>query len=463
MTTEGRKEAGMTAALSRRNVAVLGLALLGAALALLLLRLGPGPSQAKAASHREAPLIANDPTADITDFFMFRSTEPGKADKVELIMDVIPGEEPSSGPNYYNFDPSVAYTFHVDNDKDGKADDVEFELRFKSEIRGAVNALGLPLSYVGGVPPATGAVIPPITSLDSPGLGLRQHYTITMIKDGHRTVLSPMTDKIAVPSNVGPRTMPSYDALAAQGMYDLGGGVRVFAGQRDDPFFIDLGAAFDTLNLRSPATDMLSGFNVNTIALELPASMLTQDHQSADQTAQPLLGAYASTSRPKVTVDGEGKGRRMVQVQRLANPLVNELIIGTKDKDRWNSLDPSQESRFLDYYENPRLALALSLVFGAPVPATPRFDLENALLKYAPSDRRFSELLRLNVSSAPGASWPNGRKPTDDVTDTAIQVVGGPAFAGACDGVNVNDKVLPNVFPFEASPWDGRNRVHQNP
>jgi hypothetical protein len=453
----------MTAALSRRNVAVLGLALLGAALALLLLRLGPGPSQAKAASHREAPLIANDPTADITDFFIFRSTEPGKADKVELIMDVIPGEEPSSGPNYYNFDPSVAYTFHVDNDKDGKADDVELEFRFKSEIRGAVNALGLPLSYVGGVPPATGAVIPPITSLDSPGLGLRQHYTITMIKDGHRTVLSPMTDKIAVPSNVGPRTMPSYDALAAQGMYDLGGGIRVFAGQRDDPFFIDLGAAFDTLNLRSPATDMLSGFNVNTIALELPASMLTQDHQGADQTAQPLLGAYASTSRPKVTVDGEGKGRRMVQVQRLANPLVNELIIGTKDKDRWNSLDPSQESRFLDYYENPRLALALSLVFGAPVPATPRFDLENALLKYGPSDRRFSELLRLNVGSAPGASWPNGRKPTDDVTDTAIQVVGGPAFAGAGDGVSVNDKVLPNVFPFEASPWDGRNRVHQNP
>jgi hypothetical protein len=450
-------------------VALAGLVLLGTALALLVLRLGPGPSPAQAASHREAPLIANDPPADITDFFMFRSTEPGQGDKVDLIMDVIPGEEPSSGPNYYNFDPSVAYTFHVDNDRDGKADDVEFEFRFTSEIRGAVNALGLPLSYVGGVPPGTGAVIPPITSLDSPGLGLRQHYTITMIKNGHRTVLSPMTDKIAVPSNVGPRTMPSYDALAAQGMYNLGNGIRVFAGQRDDPFFIDLGAAFDTLNLRSPATDMLSGFNVNTIALELPASMLTRDHQSPAQTNHPWLGAYASTSRPKVTVLGghdEGRwhhARRFVQVQRLANPLVNELIIGTKDKDRWNALDPEQEAQFLDYYENPRLALALSLVFGAPVPATPRTDLENALLKYGPSDRRFSELLRLNVSSAPGASWPNGRKPTDDVTDTAIQVVGGPAFAGAGDGVNANDKVLPNVFPFLASPWDGRDRVHANP
>jgi hypothetical protein len=457
----------MTAVLGRRKATVVALALVGAALALLVLRFGPGPSPANAASHREAPLIANDPPADITDFYMFRSTEPGQANKVDLVMDVIPFEEPSGGPNYYNFDPSVAYTFHVDNNKDGKAEDVSFELRFTNEIRGAVNALGLPLAYVGGVPPGSGSVIPPITSLDSPGLGLRQHYTLTMIKHGHRTVLSPMTDKIAVPSNVGPRTMPDYDALAAQGMYDLGGGVRVFAGQRDDPFFIDLGAAFDTLNLRSPATDMLSGFNVNTIALEVPASLLTRDHRTPAQTHQPWLGAYASTSRPKVTVLGGHEdshhGRHFVQVQRLANPLVNELIIGTKDKDRWNTLDPDQESRFLDYYENPRLALALSLVFGAPVPATPRHDLENALLKYGPSDPRYSELLRLNVSSAPGASWPNGRKPADDVTDTAIQVVGGPAFAGAGDGVNVNDKVLPNVFPFLASPWDGRNRVHANP
>ena len=256
----------MTAVLGRRSIGLIAFVLLGAAVALLMLRLGPGPTPAKAASHREAPLIANDPPADITDFFMFRSTQPGQDDKVDLIMDVIPGEEPSAGPNYYNFDPSVAYTFHVDNNTDGKADDIEFEFRFKSELRGIVNDAGLPLSYV---------ALPPITTLDGAGLGLRQHYSITMIKDGKRTVISPMTDKIAVPSNVGPRTMPNYDGLAAQGMYDLGGGIKVFAGQRDDPFFIDLGAAFDTLNLRSPGTDMLSGFNVNTIALEVPASLLT--------------------------------------------------------------------------------------------------------------------------------------------------------------------------------------------
>ena len=448
----------MTAVLGRRSIGLIAFVLLGAAVALLMLRLGPGPTPAKAASHREAPLIANDPPADITDFFMFRSTQPGQDDKVDLIMDVIPGEEPSAGPNYYNFDPSVAYTFHVDNNTDGKADDIEFEFRFKSELRGIVNDAGLPLSYV---------ALPPITTLDGAGLGLRQHYSITMIKDGKRTVISPMTDKIAVPSNVGPRTMPNYDGLAAQGMYDLGSGIKVFAGQRDDPFFIDLGAAFDTLNLRSPGTDMLSGFNVNTIALEVPASLLTKDHRAPGLTAYPKLGAYASTSRPRVTVRGRGGNSlglgQFVQVQRLANPLVNELIIGTKDKDLWNSLEPEQEGRFLDYYTNPRFALALSIVFGAVVPSTPRQDLVNALLKYAPTDKRLSELLRLNLNSAPGASWPNGRKPSDDVTDTAIQVVGGPTFAGAGDNVSANDKVLPNVFPFEASPWDGRNRVHQNP
>ena len=448
----------MTAVLGRRSIGLIAFVLLGAAVALLMLRLGPGPTPAKAASHREAPLIANDPPADITDFFMFRSTQPGQDDKVDLIMDVIPGEEPSAGPNYYNFDPSVAYTFHVDNNTDGKADDIEFEFRFKSELRGIVNDAGLPLSYV---------ALPPITTLDGAGLGLRQHYSITMIKDGKRTAISPMTDKIAVPSNVGPRTMPNYDGLAAQGMYDLGGGIKVFAGQRDDPFFIDLGAAFDTLNLRSPGTDMLSGFNVNTIALEVPASLLTKDHRAPGLTAYSKLGAYASTSRPRVTVRGRGGNSlglgQFVQVQRLANPLVNELIIGTKDKDLWNSLEPEQEGRFLDYYTNPRFALALSIVFGAVVPSTPRQDLVNALLKYSPTDKRLSELLRLNLNSAPGASWPNGRKPSDDVTDTAIQVVGGPAFAGAGDNVSANDKVLPNVFPFEASPWDGRNRVHQNP
>jgi hypothetical protein len=404
-------------------------------------------------------------------------------------MDVIPGEEPSSGPNYWNFDPNVLYKFSVDNNGDGKADDVELEFRFRTEpIRGIARQFTLPFSYVGGA-----GGLPPITALDGPGsegLGLRQRYTVTLVRGHHRTQVAD--GLIAVPSNVGPRTMPNYAALAAQGTYDLGNGIKVFAGQREDPFYIDLGGVFDTLNLRrvppieTPTedandnvnpfgTDMLSGFNVHSIAIELPASMLTGD------TGATTIGGYASTSRPHVEVDGDGHGG-FRQVQRLANPLVNEAIIGTVDKDRWNSLEPDQESRFEDYYLNPRLALALELVFGVPAAKTNRTDLRDLLLKYQPSDRRLSELLRLNLLVPPTpfadqkrmtvladtpdpAGWPNGRRPKDDVTDIAIRVVGGPNYiaARASDGVNTDDAALSGSFPFLATPFDGRNRQHGNP
>ena len=435
---------------------------------------GLAPMPSSAASHREAPLIAMDPTADITDFFMFRSYEAGKDDKIVLIMDVIPGEEPSAGPNYYQFDPNVLYTFSVDNNADGKANDVRFEIRFKNEFRGVNKDLGLFLSYV---------ALPPITALDGPGsegLGMRQTYTVTMIRGNDRKVVG--SGMFAVPPNVGPRTMPDYDSLAAQGIYNLAGGARVFAGQRDDPFYIDLGAVFDTLNLRAPGTDMLSGFNVHSIALEVPASWLTKDHKGVTATAFPTLGAYASTSRRAVKVLSDDDGREKhdgnwVQIQRLANPLVNEAIIGTADKDRWNALNPSKEAQFLDYYVNPRLDTALQAVFGAP--ASPLLDLRDVLLTYTAGNYdRLSELMRLNISVAPvalasqnpltvlggdGAGWPNGRRPIDDVTDVAVRVIGGTNYLSASDAVQSNDKPLPDTFPFLASPWDGYTRFHINP
>ena len=440
-------------------------------LAVLALVVGLAPTASRAASHREAPLISLDPTADITDFFMFRSYEAGQEDKVVLIMDVIPGEEPSAGPNYWNFDPSVLYSINIDNDKDGDADDVRFEIRFKNEFRGTIKDLGLFLSYV---------AIPPITALDGPGsegLGLRQTYSVTMFKNGKKTVLGK--DLIAVPSNVGPRTMPDYESLAAQGLYEVNNGVRVFAGQRDDPFYIDLGAVFDTLNLRAPGVDMLSGFNVHTIALEVPADLLTKDREGAEETSQPVLGAYASTSRRSVRVLGGEERGDWVQVQRLANPLVNEAIIGTVDKDKWNSLDPSKEKRFVEYYTNPRLVTALEVVFGAD--AEPAFDLRDVLLTYTPGDyKKLSELLRLDISVDPvaldsqnpltalagdGAGWPNGRRPIDDVTDVAVKVIGGANYIAlpSIDSVDANDMPLPESFPFLSTPWDGRERVHQNP
>ena len=446
-----------------------------ASLAVLALVVGLAPASSSAASHREAPLISLDPTADITDFFMFRSYEPGQEDKIVLIMDVIPGEEPSSGPNYWNFDPSVLYTFHIDNDKDGEADDIRFEFQFKNEFRGINKDLGLFLSYV---------ALPPITALEGPGsegLGLRQTYTVTAVSNGKRVVLGK--DLIVVPSNVGPRTMPDYDSLAAQGLYELKGGLRVFAGQRDDPFYIDLGAVFDTLNLRSPGVDMLSGFNVHTIALEVPANLLTKDFKGAEQTNQPVLGAYAATSRRSVRVMGDDDDRgsisKWVQVQRLANPLVNEAIIGTVDKDKWNATDPSKEKRFVEYYTNPRLVTALEAVIG--LDAEPAFDLRDVLLTYTPGNyQKLSELLRLDISVDPvplasqnpltalagdGAGWPNGRRPIDDVTDVAVKVIGGANYIAlpSIDSVDTNDKPLTEAFPFLPSPWDGVNRFHQNP
>jgi hypothetical protein len=465
-----RKHAVVRAA----QAGLLATSLVGSALAGVV---APAPAVSEAASHREAPLIANDPLADITDVFFMRSYETGKDQNVVMVMDVVPGGEPSSGPNYFTFGDDVLYQLHVDNDRDGKADDVEFEFEFKTErVRGTIDQGDFPLAYVAA---------PPITKLDGPGsegIGVRQRYSVTMIKKGRRSKLAD--GLIAVPSNVGPRTTPNYDALAAQGIYSLEGGVRVFAGQRDDPFAIDLGAVFDTLNLRNPGTDMLSGFNVQTIALEVPASLLTADGKGPGDTGSPVLGLYGSTSRRRVSVLRENGGSEdngpWVQVQRLANPLVNEVIIGTEDKDRWNARDPEQERQFLDYYRNPRLATALKLVFGADVPATPRDDLVNLLLKYNGQQdaNRLSELLRLDLSVAPkpleqqkrltvldgdNAGWPNGRRPVDDVTDVAVRVVGGPNYANASDGVDANDKPLPNVFPFLSSPWDGRNRVHKNP
>ena len=483
----------------RRGGLAFALALVTAAAIAAMLAGRAAPDGANAASHREAPLISLDPAADISDFFLFKSYELGKSDRVVLIMNVNPGEEPSSGPNYYGFDPSVTYSFGIDNDRDGKADDVRFDVRFKSEIRGLTKDLGLPLRYIGGGP------LPVVDDVDDPGNGLRQTYEISMngrkLHDGSLPVL---------PDNVGPRTTPNYEAnFLSEGVKQLDGGIRVFAGPRDDPFYIDLGAAFDTLNLnpfvRGSGIDMLAGHNVHTIAIEVPTAMISN--------GSGVIGAYGFTTRPRVTIrtergfDLSSGGIARVQVQRLANPLVNELIIGTADKDRWNGTKPDNEAQFLGYYLKPRFALAEQLVFGVPTgclvsvaqctPATPantdttlagfnRTDLQALLLQYNPivygagQGGVNSDLLRLNLATAPtplgqqssipgalggdAAAWPNGRRPKDDVTDIAAKAVGGPNYVplATVDGVEDNDKPYPAAFPFLASPHDGVTRVHEN-
>jgi hypothetical protein len=470
-----------------------------------------------AASHREAPMIANDPTADITDFYFFRSWQD--PDKAILIMNVIPSQEPGSGPNYFNFADDVLYEIHIDNNKNNVAANIVYQIRFKTEIRQPGNVF--PLSYV---------ALPPITALTgngSEGLLLRQSYTVTEVRFGQRPRDLGTGVMYAVPSNVGPRTMPNYEDLADKGIYPLKNGGRVFAGQRDETFYIDLGGTFDTLNLHispilsdaddandaiivgvpaSGNADTFSGFNVNTIALEIPISDLIGPNGNK------VLGAYASTSRPKVTVIKNNGDRdnsaRFVQVARMGNPLVNELIIATNMKDKWNATDAEDEKEFISFYCNSALATALNTVFGTGFPTGNREDLVNALLRYAPgpsvcgsgkTNEALADFLRVDLNVQPTqavsqkrlgplahdasgnatpdrAGWPNGRRPNDDVTDVALRVVAGimtnPAVPNLGDGVNFNigsvgsnrtANGIATTFPFLPTPFDGRDRRHIDP
>src|ERR1700752_219983 len=275
---------------------------------------------------------------------------------------------------------------NVDNNQSGKAD-IQFVFRFKTEIRQP----GVFTGFVGGI-----AGIPPITALDGPGsegLSLRQTYTVTMIKNGIATDLTGGKTLFAVPSNVGPLTMPKYQNLFNQGIYELDNGIRVFAGTVDDPFYIDLGAAFDSFNFRmgvggilTPAVDAddthnyapdaVAGFNVNSIVLEVPITMLTVDgkiHGAGEKQA--VIGTYGETDRQRITihrlngqVDSEGAWR---QVNREGNSLINELIIGTGSKDLFSVSDPVNDAKFADFFLDPLLAHLYSSILNIPIPPAP--------------------------------------------------------------------------------------------
>jgi hypothetical protein len=515
-----------------------------------------------AASHREAPGVAADPTADITDVYAFVSYDAANLARsrehrrVTFIMNVIPGQNPADGPNYFNFGDDVVYRINVDNDRDGKADDVVYEFRFKTENLpiGGRGGLTSPVPYLGNpkIPIPPGAPLPGITNLDGPGsegLTRRQIYSVTEIRGHRRTQLFGGKPLVAVPSNVGSATMPNYESLAAQGIYsgqcgDGTDGVRVFAGQRAETFYIDLGGVFDTLNLRrylpllTPAEDAaklsnpfginrFANTNIHTIAIEVPIKCITADGKPLGSTGNSLVGVYASTSRYKdgghrrswdddddwahrSSWDGRDAGglRRvnlggdrgsLVQIARMGNPLVNELIINTPQKDKWNAFEPEDEAKFEAFYKNPVIATALFLVYKVPVvpingsPAANRTDLLSILLKYPGQSlngdrcgKPCSELLRLDLGVAPTkpeqqnrlgaalsedkAGWPNGRRPNDDVTDVAIRVVGGNNYIGAragdgvnflqgapgAGGPNVTSNGIAKTFPFLPTPYSGR-------
>ena len=475
-------------------------AILRSTLALTLAALAGQPKPLLASSHREAPITALDHKADITDWFAFVS--PEHPDRVVLILNVDPFLEPSNGPNYFPFDPNVLYEMKIDNNHDG-IPDITFQFRFQSQIQ----LPGVFTGFVGGI-----AGIPPITALDGPGsqgLSERQTYSITMLSGNQSEPLNSGQPLFAVPTNVGPRTMPDYESLRQQGIYTLSNGIRVFAGTVSDPFFIDLGANFDSLNYRqsagsgvlTPAIDAddqnnyapnaVAGFNVNTIVLEVPIAMLTADGQVHPATdAAAVIGTWGTTSRRRLNVLGEGRAHEgdWAQVQRLGNPLINEVIIGTGSKDRFSMDAPANDTQFQNFFLNPLLANILAGI-GVPVPPAPRTDLL-PLVQYmapicpgcAPSDAGpIADLLRLNTGVPPTAAaqvkrlgflagdtagFPNGRRPSDDVVDISLRAVGGiladPQKYNTTlgDGVNISSSPLEATFPFLGAAYSGRDNAH---
>ena len=505
--------------------------ILAAGLAFLLAV--PAIQPLQAANHREAPITALDHKADITDFFAFVSYSGSQAanqkpSKVTFILCVDPLLEAANGPTYFPFDPGILYEIKIDNNYDAQ-EDIVFQIQFETEQRlpslftvmaGAGDGIKTPFNSPAPIPPGTLIVPPQIKNFDSPGLGQRQNYRVTMIRNGKGETFKEASGKplYAVPANAGPRTI-DYPAMFKAGTYSLPNGINVFAGTVDDPFWIDLGATFDTLNLRTLgsgipavltddedkattnfASDTVSGYGVNAIAIEVPIELLTSTGKlEAATSINATIGAWGSTSRPRTTVyrspnplTTRGDVR---QIQRMGQPLFNELLIGVGSKDKFSMSQPKDDAQFANFALDPVLARIVNAATGGVVaiPNAPRVDLV-PLVTYAPPIAAagtpagpIADLLRLNtgVSATPpaqanrlgliagdAAGYPNGRRLMDDVTDIALRVVvGGVLVTGfnkfpnnkLGDGVNVNDAAYKNEFPYLADCPSGRDRRHLDP
>jgi hypothetical protein len=448
------------------------------------------PSGAAASSHREAPLISQDPAADNTDTYIFRS--PDNPEMVTLIANYYPYQGPAGGPNFYRFGDNVMYEFHINNTGDGK-DQIAYRFFFKTTIINSNTFL-----YNTG----------PITSLDSPNWSLRQTYDVVKATGSNVRYLAQGLQ--TPPSNVGTHSIPDYVPLRNAAIYTIDGDTKVFAGQRADPFFADVGAIFDLLTIRagipagfsSGGFNNFAGYNVLTIALQVPISKLTACGctPEASDSANNVIGFWASASRPQMTLrtalgtevqnPQETNGRfTWVQVSRLGNPLVNEVVIPMSMKDKFNAAKPVDDvAAFAGPVLDPELAKLFNLLYGLTVPAAPRTDLVTAFLTGIPGLNQPltvfpSEMLRLNVTTplcgsagAPACSpfgviggdpqgFPNGRRLSDDVVDIGERVVaGGYVLTPETnvspnnllgDGVNGPAKPYMTAFPYVADPYDG--------
>ncbi len=416
---------------------------------------GLGPLGASASSHREAPLISGTPQYDTTDLYAFRS--PEKSNAVVLAANWLPFEEPAGGPNFYSFATDARYDINVDNDADAKPD-VTFRWTFKDHYVTKDTFLA-----------ATG----PVTSLKDKNLNFYQTYKLERIKykkKGTKTKVIVKSRRVA-PSNVGAASMPDYGRLRNQATIKAGKVVKSFAGQAEDSFFLDL-RVFDLLyggDLSEVGDDTLAGFNVQSVALQVPRGWVAKNHNTKKN---PVIGVWSTTSKKSTN----GKYQ---QVSRLGNPLVNEVVIPLKLKDGFNASKPTDDVAALKYVTNPELPKLIESVYGIEAPKTPRNDLVSVFLtgveglnkpkgKVTPSEQLrlnmstpvTAEPNRLGVIGGDNQGFPNGRRLGDDVIDIALQVVEGELVGSANDlgdGVDANDVAFSDSFPYLALPASGSN------
>ena len=443
-------------------------------------------------SHREAPEISKDPVADSTDVYAFVS--PDKSDTVTLIANYIPLQLPSGGPNFYEFGDDVLYEIHIDNDGDGRAD-ISYQFRFRTTVRNTGTFL-----YNTG----------PIGSLNDPNWNRVQTCDVAVVSDGSFATLG--SGLPCPPCNIGPLSTPDYAGLAAAAVNRLGGGISVFAGQRAEAFYVDLGAIFDLGDLRpfanlhafgqlspAPGVNATNNLNVNSIALQVPISSVTR-------SGHPTIGVWTTAGRQRVRLWDADSGEDINagpfrQVSRLGNPLVNEVLIPLGKKDLWNSLPPDDDKQFAVYVTQPGLAALLPVlypgVFGnlAALVASgaARADLEAILLTGIPSGivphftnftgSVLADMLRLNTSIPPTknpnilgvvggdlAGFPNGRRVTDDVVTIELRAIAGltyplvaPTYTPDAAAGEITDGLTPSSvhasplgqFPYLGVPYSG--------
>jgi len=447
-------------------------------------------------SHREAPEISKDPVADNTDVYAFVS--PDNPNTVTLIANYIPLEGPAGGPNFFEFGDDVLYEIHIDNDGDG-LDDITYQFRFQTTLQNPDTFL-----YNTG----------PINSLDDPNFNKRQFYSVTRVKNGHKAVLAEAL--ASPPCNIGPFSTPNYAALAQEAVHRLPDGETVFAGQRAEGFYVDLGSVFDLVDLRpfqdlhinplaaAPGVNGTNRLNVHTMAIQVPKRMLTRDGSNPTNPNDPrsVIGVYASASRRKARILGPNadidEAGPWVQVSRLGSPLFNEVMIPLGLKDLWNTKPPKDDKEFLNFVQHQEVPQRLTEFYPGVFPnlaaySKPRADMVAIFLTGIPAGvipgfqnftgKTLADLLRLNMAiplaTTPNilgilggdlAGFPNGRRVFDDVFTIELRALAGitiplvdPSFtpdAAASkftDGLTPSDITSPFLanFPYLGTPYSG--------